>query len=484
MLFNSHLFIFIFLPITWCIFQLVKRINAELPLYWLTFSSLIFYGYWQPIYLYFLCTSILCNYTCGTLLTSRQLSLDAKGIILTLGITANLISIAYFKYSYFILENIHQIIEFEFTFIKLGLPLAISFFTFQQITYLIDTKKGLINNHKFIHYCLYVTFFPQLIAGPIVHHSEILPQILANTTKKIRMDYLATGITIFFIGLFKKVVIADTLSPIVSTVFSAAELGTDISLVDAWGGALAYTFQLYFDFSGYADMAIGIALLFGIKLPINFQSPYKARNIIDFWRYWHMTLSRFLRDYLYIPLGGNKKGRSRRYINLFITMLIGGLWHGAGWTFVTWGAIHGLYLVVNHLWLGSFPQKNTTNQVWIGRILTFLAVVFAWVVFRASDIPSAITIISTMLGFGIEVVSSHPIVQTSSLLILPALLAWVWLMPNSQQLFPIFSDEENMASTVSLKWQANRKWLTFSVLIALASILNMSQVSEFLYFQF
>lgn len=416
---------------------------------------------------------------------SDKISSSTRKYVLIFGVIANLLSIAYFKYSYFILDNISLVHTFDFSFAKLALPLAISFFTFQQITYLVDTKKGQIKDHQFIHYCLYVTFFPQLIAGPIVHHSELLPQLVSNAEKKIRFDYISIGITIFFIGLFKKVVIADSLSPYVNTVFSAAELGTTLSFSDAWGGALAYTFQLYFDFSGYADMAIGIALLFGIKLPINFHSPYKASSIIEFWRCWHMTLSRFLRDYLYIPLGGNKKGTTRRYINLFLTMLIGGLWHGAGWPFVLWGAIHGLYLVINHLWEGRIPQQNTQIRKWFGRTLTFTAIVFAWVIFRAVDLPSAYAIISSMLGLGVSLVTDQPLIQGSTYALLLALLTWVWFSPNSQQLFSDLSDDKKIPpSSLAIRWRANRKWLAFIVAIAVTSILNMSRVSEFLYFQF
>jgi len=263
------------------------------------------------------------------------------------------------------------------------LPLGISFFTFQKIALLADAYEGKIQSLNFLDYALFVLFFPQLIAGPIVHHSEAMSQF--QTRGPVQASVIAMGLTIFAIGLANKVLLADSLAVYATPQFDAAAAGAPLSFLAAWSGALAYTLQLYFDFSGYTDMAIGAALLFGVRLPLNFNSPYKARNIIDFWRRWHMTLSRFLRDYLYIPLGGNRHGKLSRYLNLFITMLFGGLWHGAGWTFIFWGALHGFYLAINHGWealLARFGagDVNPGGARRLGaQVVTFLAVVVGWV---------------------------------------------------------------------------------------------------------
>ena len=287
---------------------------------------------------------------------------------------------------------------------KIVLPLAISFFTLQQITYLVDANSGETKEYNFLHYCLFVTFFPQLIAGPIVHHREMLPQFEQSSAYRFVQSNFASGTAIFLLGLFKKVVLADGVAVYATPVFNAAEAGAVLTFFEAWTGATAYTFQLYFDFSGYSDMAIGIARMFNINLPLNFNSPYKAVNITEFWRRWHMTLSRFLRDYLYIPLGGNRKGKTRRHVNLMITMLLGGLWHGAGWTFVAWGALHGFYLVVNHSWhalrraLNPNPRSYGIAGQALAWLITMNAVVVAWVFFRAESFNGAIAILEGMAG--------------------------------------------------------------------------------------
>jgi alginate O-acetyltransferase complex protein AlgI len=333
MLFNSYTFIFIFLPITLLVFfSIGGKGHHRIAIAWLVAASLFFYGWWNPAYLSLILGSILFNYAVGVALSNLQAQSSAshltKKIILSFGILVNLFLLAYFKYANFFVDNLNSLSGSNFHLQTIILPLAISFFTFQQITYLVDAYKGETREYNFLHYCLFVTFFPQLIAGPIVHHREMLPQFVKNTIYKFNHQHLAIGLTIFFIGLFKKVVLADGVAVYATPVFEAAEQGVMLTFFEAWAGALAYTFQLYFDFSGYSDMAIGIARMFGIRLPLNFNSPYKSVNIIEFWRRWHITLSRFLRDYLYIPLGGNRKGKFRRYINLMITMLLGGLWHG------------------------------------------------------------------------------------------------------------------------------------------------------------
>jgi D-alanyl-lipoteichoic acid acyltransferase DltB (MBOAT superfamily) len=300
MLFNSYEFLFLFLPITLLGFHLIgKQGHHRVAIAWLVGASLFFYGWWNPAYLNLMLFSILFNYSIGISLSSTLGRKLSSKTILTIGVATNLAVLGYYKYANFFVDNLNALSDSNLILHKVILPLAISFFTFQQIAYLVDAYRGKAREYSFLHYCLFVTFFPQLIAGPIVHHKDMLPQFAKDAVYKLRSKNLAIGITIFTLGLFKKVVLADGVSVYATPVFNAAEAGMILTFFEAWTGALAYTFQLYFDFSGYSDMAIGIARMFGIRLPLNFNSPYKATSIIDFWRRWHITLSRFLRDYLY-----------------------------------------------------------------------------------------------------------------------------------------------------------------------------------------
>jgi len=352
MLFNSYQFIFLFLPVTLLVFFLIgNKGHHRIALSWLVGASLFFYAWWNPAYLGLLLFSLLFNYACGVALSNKsEQAQNSNRLLLFAGVAINLLLLGYYKYANFFIDNINAFSESNWHLNTIILPLAISFFTFQQVAYLVDAYRGETKEYNFLHYALFVTFFPQLIAGPIVHHKEMLPQFAKEETYRLNKQHLAIGLTIFIIGLFKKVVIADTFAGYATPIFLGAESGETLTFFQAWEGAIAYTLQLYFDFSGYSDMAIGLARMFGIKLPLNFNAPYQACNIIDFWRRWHITLSRFLRDYLYFSLGGNRKGEFRRYINLFLTMLLGGLWHGAGWTYIAWGGLHGSYLVINHIW--------------------------------------------------------------------------------------------------------------------------------------
>jgi len=345
MLFNSYEFLFGFVPIVLLgAHFLAGRGQQRLGVAWLVGMSLFFYGWWNPAFLGLIVGSVVFNFLVGSYLARHRL---ARGARLTLlgGILVNLGAIGYFKYAGFLVSAAGHAIGTNWETSGIVLPLAISFFTFQQIAYLIDAYRGETEEDDLLNYFLFVTFFPQLIAGPIVHHREMLPQFLRRGATRLRPNHLAVGITIFAIGLFKKVIIADGMAGYATPVFAAADRGFALTFPEAWSGVLAYSFQIYFDFSGYSDMAIGLARLLGIRLPINFFSPYKADSIIEFWRRWHISLSRFLRDYLYIPLGGGRAGVPARYRNILITMLLGGLWHGAGWTFIVWGgAPRTLYL--------------------------------------------------------------------------------------------------------------------------------------------
>src|SRR6201982_2696103 len=347
MLFSSYAFLFQFLPAVALAFAVARRVSPRCGICALALSSLIFYGAWKPVYLLLLLASIGVNFWLG-LRMEDPLRRRAFG---TLGVALNLALLCYFKYPTFLFDGLTTLTGTPLPFVNVVLPLGISFFTFQQIAYLVDVMRGAKVERDIVSYTLFVSFFPHLIAGPLVHHAEMIPQFKRARTSRSAV-LAARGLAIFAAGLFKKVVIADNLAQFVSPVFAHLDAGGGVTTPWAWLSTLAYTLQIYFDFSGSSDMAIGLALMFGIRLPVNFRSPYKAVSIIEFWRRWHITLSRFLRDYLYISLGGNRLGEGRPYLNLMITMLLGGLWHGAGWTFMIWGGLHGIYLVINHLWRG------------------------------------------------------------------------------------------------------------------------------------
>ncbi len=528
MLFNSYEFIFVFFPVVLGVFFVIGRRWPELAISWLVLSSLFFYGWWQPVYLILILFSMVFNFGVGKRIsTARKSGAPAASRAWTFfGVTVNLCLLGYFKYAGFLVTNINFLAGTSIDIGDIFLPLAISFFTFQQIAYLIDTCKGLTEEYQFSHYSLFVTFFPQLIAGPIVHHGEMLPQFARPETFSPRLGNLTIGGSIFAIGLFKKTVLADGVAAYATPIFDAAADGQVMTLFQAWGGVLAYTMQLYFDFSGYSDMAIGGARLFGIRLPLNFHSPYKAANITEFWRRWHMTLSRFLRDYVYIPLGGNRAGRLRRYQNLLATMLIGGLWHGAGWNFVIWGGLHGLYLVVHQGWQriradflpgGLLPARLGKFLAWL---ITFTAVVVGWVFFRATDLDSAIALLRGMAGLNGVSLPNGIAVRLGPVWDLLASLGfrtyltggadfiftWLWIgcllpialiWPNTQQIMRNFEpalnehvctgqDEVRLAGKRmdSIQWRPALSWGILTGVIAGLGVLALTRISEFLYFQF
>jgi D-alanyl-lipoteichoic acid acyltransferase DltB (MBOAT superfamily) len=493
MLFNSYEFIFLFLPITLIFFFLLGRYSQALAAGWLASASLFFYGWWNPVFVYLLLASIGFNYTVGVLL-AKAVSMQRnaqKSWILFFGITANILLLGYFKYFNFFVSSVNELAGANFTIGNIVLPLGISFFTFTQIAFLVDASRGLVREFNFIHYILFVTYFPHLIAGPVLHHKEMMPQFDKPQTYRLNYECLAVGLTLFIIGLFKKVMLADEMIKHVKPVFEAAAHGQTLSFKESWGASLSYTLQLYYDFSGYSDMAIGLSRMFGVKLPLNFNSPYKAVNIIDFWRRWHMTLSRFLRDYLYIPLGGNRKGPVRRHVNLFLTMLLGGLWHGAGWTYVIWGGLHGIYLVINHTWrslrqrLGHDLEKSSLPGRLASGFLTFIAVVFAWAFFRADNLQAGLAITSSMLGLHGFTFTGHFQLNKIAELLLIALL-----LPNTQQLLAPYEpalpirEKEFGAAAPWLQWRPSWIWLLTIAIIASVSLFQGEKISEFLYFQF
>lgn len=392
MLFNSYTYIFLFLPITLIIYFTLNKFKLiQLAKGWLVLASLFFYSYWKLDYLPLILFSMIFNYSIGsTLLVKENLKINKK-FVLGIGVVGNILLLGYFKYFNFVLDNLNHLFHSDFNYMKIILPLAISFFTFQQIAYLVDSYKGETREYDFLNYALFVTFFPQLIAGPIVHHKEMMPQFAKIKNKVFSHKNFAIGLFLFSIGLLKKVFIADGLSGFVTEGYNMADL---LNFFESWFVSVSYAMQIYFDFSGYTDMALGVGMMFNIFLPQNFNSPYKAHNIQDFWKRWHMTLSRFLRDYVYIPLGGNRLGQLNTYRNLFLTFLIGGIWHGAAWTFVVWGAIHGATSAIHKFW----KRFNIKMPGFIAVILTFIVVNFAWVFFRAEDFDTALKMVSNMMG--------------------------------------------------------------------------------------
>jgi D-alanyl-lipoteichoic acid acyltransferase DltB (MBOAT superfamily) len=490
MLFNSYEFIFAFLPIVFFIYFYLnsKRLVVGAKGF-LVFASLFFYSWWNVIYLPIILVSMLFNYVIGNSLAKKEHknSFNKKSILI-FGIVSNLSLLGYFKYADFFIENFNLISGSNIEALNLLLPLAISFFTFQQIAYLVDSYRNETKEYDFLNYALFVTFFPQLIAGPIVHHKEMMPQFASKWNLVKNYRNIALGLFIFSIGLFKKVVIADTFATWATPGFDVA---TTLNFFEAWATSLSYTFQLYFDFSGYTDMAIGAALLFNIKLPINFNSPYKALDIQDFWRRWHITLSRFLRDYIYIPLGGNRKGSFRTYNNLIATFILGGLWHGAGWTFIFWGFLHGLALAIHRVW----KNLGFTMNKYLAWFITFNFVNIAWVFFRANEWEDAIKVLKGMFGFNSIVVSKqfantfNYINPLNDFFILKGTkfseLISIYTLEFIILGFIIISLKNSNEIIKDRKVFDNKFIVWFAVLFGLSLLyMNLSSGSEFLYFNF
>jgi len=511
-LFNSYEFIFLFLPATLAGFFLVARAGHKLAALWLALASLFFYGWWNPKFLLLLLGSIAFNYAAGCLIARAQGTPRSRPLLIA-AVSANLLVLCVFKYADFFIGTLEGVSGRAIPHAGILLPLGISFFTFTQIAFLVDVHRGLAREYNFIHYLLFVNYFPHLIAGPLLHHKQMMPQFAQESTYRISAENIAIGLTIFAIGLAKKVLLADSFGAYATPVFDAARDGMQPKLVVAWIGALAYTLQLYFDFSGYSDMAIGLSRMFGVTMPLNFASPYKAQSIIEFWRRWHMSLSQFLRDYLYVPLGGNRHGKVRRYVNLMITMLLGGLWHGASWTFVAWGGLHGLYLVVNHAWrglrerFGAAPTSPSAGGRVAGVAVTFVAVVVAWVLFRAASFGAAQSMLAGMFGlngialpetlgrllgarseamraFGITFAGTLHEIQwsVSPAFCFPLLCAGlfiVWALPNTQQWIGMVRDRVS-----GMTWRPSAlQGIMVGSLFGL-SVVCLSKFSEFLYFRF
>lgn len=497
MLFTTAAFICYFLPIVWAGFFAIARLSHRGAALWLLVASVFFYGYWMPAFTFLLLASVAANYWLGSRIAAAA---DAgfaghKRVAKTwmvAGVAANLALLSYFKYANFFVDNLNLALGVQWDMGRVILPIGISFFTFTQIAYLVDTWKKGVRERNLVHYGLFVTYFPHLIAGPVLHHAQMMPQFRQAATYRLNTGNLTAGLAIFAIGLFKKIVLADGVSPYADPIFQAADAGLLVDGPEAWLGALAYTFQLYFDFSGYSDMAIGLSWMFNVRLPFNFNSPYKATNISDFWRRWHMTLSQFLRDYLYIGLGGNRYGVKRRYVNLMVTMVLGGLWHGASWSFVMWGFLHGMYLGVNHAFR-AICSENMLTKLSASRVfsvlawtLTMLAVVVAWVVFRAETLQGAVTVLHGMAGLA-DTTPVHTSLWNAGLTLSRG-LAWCGALgavavatPNSNQI-------GNWLLGVCNSRPVVRALVAGSGLAAIALLLVVNitrqSVSAFIYFNF
>jgi alginate O-acetyltransferase complex protein AlgI len=502
MLFNSLAFLLGYAPIVIFGFFLLGARDPRTACTWLGIMSLVFYAWWNPPHTFILLASILFNFYSGILISrSGPVGSPRRKIILTAALAFNLGALCYYKYFGFFGGAIFAALGLRWSINDIVLPLGISFFTFTQIAYLVDTYQAKVKEHDLARYLLFVTYFPHLVAGPIIHHRDVMTQFGNRKGFRFNADNFTAGAVMFIIGLVKKVVIADSVMELNATVFSLAEHGAAINSGAAWAAALAYAIQLYFDFSGYSDMAIGLSLMLNVRLPFNFDSPYKSRSIIEFWRRWHISLSTFLRDYLYIPLGGNRHGKARRYLNIFLTMFLGGLWHGAGWTFIVWGALHGSFLVINHAWRSAIDGAGFKQSRWYGLLcwtVTFLAVLLAWIFFRAQSVTGALNLIMAMLGMGGSAQMELPLADGATLqlplvfaCLLPLLAISLWA-PNSQEITASlmvqpqhFNPGSTHPATGPIKWPpvSWRGALILGLLLA-ASLACISRPTEFLYFNF
>jgi D-alanyl-lipoteichoic acid acyltransferase DltB (MBOAT superfamily) len=526
MLFNSPVFIFVFLPATVGLYIVVRQlVGPRGVLGLLLVASILFYGWWNPVYLPLLGGIAVFNFVLARWMTAeRGAGRTARvRLLLSFGIAVDVMALGYFKYTDFFIDTANTLFKTDFMLQHILLPLGISFFTFQKIAYLVDTSRGKVGEHDFLEYCFFVMFFPQLLAGPITHHSEIFAQLKGPWAFAIKPSNFMLGATIFVIGLFKKVVLADHFAPLVSSVYDAAAAGQTLDFFTAWQGAIAFKFQLYFDFSGYSEMALGAARLFGIQLPLNFNSPLRALNVVDYWRRWHMTLSRWLRDYIYIPLGGSRCGTGRLYFNLMVTLALSGLWHGAAWHFVFWGSLQGGSMVLNHAWRSLRRPIDAWWSNTIARAVTFFGLTVILVTHRAPSMDVALAVWRGMinlphawhdalgpLGPGLGWLGLRfdgPPVADGQIELVLWLILWlsvVWFLPNTHQLLARWHPAYNYgvaerqrdlplierAPTLTrllpwrLEWRPNAAAAVYVGLLAALALLNLHHVSEFLYFRY
>jgi len=541
MLFNSYEFIFVFLPVTLAGFFLLGLSSRNLALGWIVAASLAFYAWWRPINVLIIAPSIFVNFVLARWLLRLAADKTRAGLarlVLVLGIVFNVAFLGYFKYVNFLATAANDLVGTNFVLTQIVLPLGISFITFQKIAFLIDVHGRRIPSFSLRDYCLFVLFFPQLIAGPIVHYREMMPQF-QHAPCRWDKENIAVGVSLFVFGLFKKVVLADGISEHVSPIYEMAAAGSEITLLPAWIAAIGFTLQIYFDFSGYSDMALGLARFFGVRLPANFDSPLKATNIIDFWLRWHMTLTRFLTAYLYNPLAlwltrrrmakglpglGGRAPSAGAFLQLLagptlLTMFVSGLWHGAGYLFILWGLLHGVYLSVNHAWRLFGPRHRTETADRFmrptGFVLTFLSVAVAMVLFRSANVGAAKELLQGMVGLnGVSLpqqiyaqlgpltallqsfVSASTDMSAQELVLamawLGVLLLVALLFPNTLQLMaryePALGVHSRPAAPLfllrALDWTPTAPWAVAISMLVVAAVARLGGKSEFLYWQF
>ena len=479
MLFNSYPFLLVFFPVVFAGYFLLRRFRQDWGAkFFLVLASLYFYGYFKPSYLVILIGSLVLNYLMCRVMQQND-SGAVRKLMLTLGCLLNISILGYFKYTGFLLENLNLFFGCSFPAFSILLPLGISFYTFQQLSYLIDTYHGSNRGIGFVDYALFVTFFPQLIAGPIVLPGEMLPQFNDPAKQQLSWANMNDGLFLFACGLIKKCFLADTLAIIADTGFNT---GTPLTFAEGWFVSLAFSFQLYFDFSGYCDMAMGIGKFFNIDLPLNFNSPYKSTDFQSFWRRWHITLGRFMMNYLYIPLGGNKHGMTRTLLNLLTVFLVSGIWHGAGWLFLIWGGLHGAGILLNRIWQKAVLKKHPSWEIpKIPAILiTFFFVNLFWVFFRATTVKRAWEIICSMMDFSnLEYLSKpfrraledHGFDQDLLFIVCGVAVALAFFSPNSMEM--------------SRKLQQHPRWrMGLTIVFFVIGFLCVGRISPFLYFNF
>jgi alginate O-acetyltransferase complex protein AlgI len=472
LLFNSYPFVLGFLPVLFFVYIMISESRWRALMPWVMIgASLFFYTYWNWLFLPVFLFSVAFNYLWALLLDDQgpddAQTVARRKIILGIGIGVDVALLFYFKYRDFFVGSVDAVVGTHWMLLHLALPLAISFFTFEQITYLLSCYRREEGTHDFVSYAMFITFFPHLIAGPIVRYREIYPQFNRSSVFGLNAANVTTGLMIFAIGLFKKVIIADTFRTYVGPIYDG-RFHAATAFPDAWGASMSFGLEVYFDFSGYSDMAIGLARMFNVRFPENFNSPFQSTSIVDFWRRWHMTLSYFLRDYVYIPLGGNRCSEWRRNLNLFLTMLVGGLWHGAAWTFVVWGALHGCALSINHEW----RRRGKELPSLFSWALTFVVVTLGWAFFRANTFGKAWDLVRGMVGLNgfafnsqLESIGSHQYVRILAGLVI------ILLCPNRQTI---------------MEWDWGNDYLYAGVFAALTTVclLSMANPPPFVYFQF
>jgi len=465
MIFSSYTFLFKFLPPVFGVYFLLNRLRLTTPAkYWLVFSSLFFYWYGSDYFLPYFVGSIIFNYLMGVWLGKfREKSKHIRITLLTVGITGNIILLAYYKYMDFIITNINFLTDKDIPLLHIPLPIGISFFTFQLIAYQVDSFRGKTGEYSFLNYLLFITFFPQLIVGPIVHHKDVVPQYENPETSKLNYENIAIGMYIFSMGCAKKILMADPLTAWAQPAFDHAQ---ELSMIESWFSSVSYTLSYYFDLSGYGDMAIGMGAMFNINIPVNFNSPYKARNFADYWRRWHITLSRFLGDYIFRSIFEKGDSSRRFYFAIFITFLVSGFWHGAGWTFVVWGIFNGMFVIFAHM----MTRANKSLPFPLAWFLTFCGVVFVRILFVSDSFGDAIYVVGTLFDFGTLRFAEMPHASPEQAAYILVGFFIVFLLPNSTE--------------VKERFKPSFKCAIFAVILLVFSILNMSSVGDFLYFQF